>query len=218
MPLGEIADSYDDPQVSPREWERYWTNRPVPLVEQDTGRGDLPYEAWLELATRERDRGTGVVFGLDLTGERDVWVGVGWVRDDGHAVLTLANDGAPLPAHRVVAECRRLQETWGGVIATSAFLEELENEGLSTQAVNGPDFAAACGALEDRIIAGTVHHHDQAALNEAIRTARWRPQLGSGERALLLKGMPEVGPAAAVTRVLHGLVMAAQYDPLDSVY
>jgi phage terminase large subunit-like protein len=31
MDLNAIADSYDDPQTSPAEWERYWFNRPVSL-------------------------------------------------------------------------------------------------------------------------------------------------------------------------------------------
>lgn len=31
MDLEAIADSYDDPQTSPAQWERYWFNRPVSL-------------------------------------------------------------------------------------------------------------------------------------------------------------------------------------------
>ena len=31
MDLDAIADSFDDPQTSAPEWERYWFNRPVSL-------------------------------------------------------------------------------------------------------------------------------------------------------------------------------------------
>lgn len=181
-----------------REFFSWWED---PLSEG----GALPYGRWLELAEPDSERGGRVVFGVDLTGERDVWISAGWLRDDGHSVLTLANEGKPLPAHLAVDECKRLQETWGGVIAASAFLEEFENAGLQTVAVSGPDFATACGTLEDHITAGTVHHHNQPALNAAIRASRWRPALTSGERAIQLKDMPEVGPAAAAVRALHGL-------------
>lgn len=167
--------------------------------------GALPYQRWLDLAAPGAERGQKAVFGLDLTGDRDVWVSVAWFRDDGIPVLTLANEGMPLPTSLAVAECKRLQDTWGGKVASSALLEDLEAAGVQVEAVSGAEFAAACGALEDRIEAGTVAHHHQPALNEAIRAARWRPQLGTGERALQLKDMPEVGPAAAAVRALHAL-------------
>jgi len=47
MPLREIAASYDDPQVSDAEWQRYWFNRPVSI------QGSwLPQSAWDATADR----------------------------------------------------------------------------------------------------------------------------------------------------------------------
>jgi hypothetical protein len=173
--------------------------------------GALPYDEWLALAAPGEDRGSPVVFGVDLSGERDVWVAVAWRRSDGHTMVTLANKGRPLGAHEAVRELGRLQQKWGGMVATSAFLEELEKAGVQTVAVSGTEFAAACGALEDGINDGTLHHHNQSALNEAVRAAKWRPALASGERAIQLKDMPEVGPAAAAARALHGLSQAGPF-------
>ncbi len=61
MDLAAIAASYDDPQTSPAEWERYWFNRPVSL------QGSwLPQRAWDEChARREVPDGARVVLGLD---------------------------------------------------------------------------------------------------------------------------------------------------------
>lgn len=160
---------------------------------------------WAALADAAAARGEQVAFGLDLTGERDVWVAVAWFREDGAAQVMLVNEGLPFPAHRAVAECVRLQGDWGGAVATSAFADDLEAAGVDIIDVTSQDFAAACGALEDSITEGTVHHGNQAALNDAVRVAKWRPALTSGERAIQLKDSPEVGPLAAAVRALHGL-------------
>lgn len=165
--------------------------------------GALPYGRWVGLADPAAEQGSPVVFGLDLTGDRDVWISVAWAREDGNVHVMLANDGDPLPAHRAVEECARLTREWGARVAVSALGGDLEKAGVPVVDVTGPEFAAACGALEDAINAGSVRHGNQAHLNNAIRAAKWRPQLQSGERALLLKDAPEVGPAAAVVRALH---------------
>lgn len=61
MDLNAIADSFDDPQTSPAEWERYWFNRPVSLQG-----GWLPQVAWDECEDRrEIPEGARVVLALD---------------------------------------------------------------------------------------------------------------------------------------------------------
>ena len=61
LDLTAIADSYEDPQTSPAEWERYWFNRPVSLQGQW-----LPQVAWDECqASREIPDGERVVLALD---------------------------------------------------------------------------------------------------------------------------------------------------------
>ena len=183
--------------------------------DEELSGGALDVKRWRDLKDPDAGRGSEVIFGLDLTGERDVWISVAWARDDGTAHVMLANEGRPVPAHRAVAECRRLQDEWGGAFAVAALGDELERAGVDFVDVNGPDFAAACGDLEDAIIAGSVRHGNQHALNEAVRVAKWRTSLSSGERAFQLKDMPEVGPAAAAVRALWGL---ENYAPLPAIY
>ena len=61
MDLDAIAASFDDPQTSSAEWERYWFNRPVPLQGQW-----LPQVAWDECqVSREIPDGADVVLALD---------------------------------------------------------------------------------------------------------------------------------------------------------
>ena len=67
LDLASIADSYDDPQTSPAEWERYWFNRPVSLQGQW-----LPQAAWDECqVAREIPDGERVVLALDGSYSRD---------------------------------------------------------------------------------------------------------------------------------------------------
>jgi hypothetical protein len=203
-----VEESVEDLRKSmpPEEFMREmltWWEDPISVG------GALPYDAWLALADLDAERGTQVVFGVDLTGDRDVWVAVAWRRGDGHTVVTLANEGRPVPAHQAVKECARLQQQWGGMVASSAFLEEFEKAGVQTVPVSGADFAAGCGSLEDAINEGSIHHHNQKALNDAVRAAKWRPALQSGERAIELKETPEVGPAAAAARAVYGLSQQA---------
>lgn len=186
------------PREFMREFLSWWEDPQV-------AGGALPAEAWGTLADAGAKRGHRVVFGLDLTGERDVWIAVAWDREDGGQHVMLANEGQPLPAYRAVEECRRLTETWGGAFATSAFAEEFDDKGIPFESLSGLEFAAACGLVDDGIREMSLWHGNQGALNDAIRAAKWRPEGSTGERAFVLRDCPEVGPAAAVARALWGL-------------
>ena len=67
MDLEAIAASYEDPQTSAAEWQRYWFNRPVSLQGQW-----LPQAAWDECHDgRPIPDGADVVLGLDGSYSRD---------------------------------------------------------------------------------------------------------------------------------------------------
>lgn len=195
-----------------------WNREGRGIWDPTTVGGALNHAAWLTLADPGAPRGKGVAFGLDLTGDRDVWIAVAWTREDGATQVALTHEGRPIAAYSAVAECKRLTQTWGGTVATSAFGDDLQTEGVPFEAVNGAEFAAACGLVEDAITERTVRHGNQPALNDAVKAARWRPQLSSGEKAFQLRDAPEVGPVAAVARALWLLGKGANYDPLESIY
>ena len=120
--------------------------------------GALSVARWLELGDPDVERGSDVVFGLDLSGDRDVWISVAWRRDGGHVQVVLTNEGRPLPVRLAVAECARLVGEWGGRVATSALGDDLEKAGIPVVDVTGPDFAAACGVFADAVIEGRSRH------------------------------------------------------------
>ena len=171
--------------------------------------GALSVARWAELADPNATRADPVAFGLDLSGDRDVWIAVAWQRADGHVHAMLTNDGNALPPRLAVSECVRLQSEWGGAVATSAFGDELEKAGVQVMDITAAEFAVGCGAVADAITDGTIRHGNQPALNTAVKVARWRSTTAaSGERAFQLKDCPEVGPLAAVARAVRGLATA----------
>ncbi len=168
--------------------------------------GALPFGRWLELKDPDAERGEQRVFGADVAEDRTAWVAVAWWREDGSAQVMLANDGHPMPAHKLVDESVRLSEEWGAsFVPPRAFEDELGKVGVNVVPLSSAEFPGACGALADHITAGTVRHGNQPALNGSVKAALWRPAGTTGERAFLLKGHPEAGPVVAVTRALYGL-------------
>jgi len=195
--LQRLRKNLKDPDSWNREGRGIWDPESVG--------GALSHARWLTLADPHAERGSDVVFGVDLTGDRDVWIAVAWTRDDGAAQVMLANEGRPVAAYSAVSECKRLTGEWGGTVASSAFGDDFEREGVPFEPVNGTEFAAACGLVEDAIKDSSVRHGNQSALNDGVKAAKWRPQTTSGERAFVLRDAPEVGPVAAVARALWAL-------------
>jgi len=180
----------------------------------DEGGGALSYKAWRALADADAPRGDMVAFGADVAEDRTAWLAVAWTREDGATQVMLANDGQPLRPVDLAAEGERLTSTWGGVIVPpKAFEDDLEQAGAVIHKLAAGGFTAGCGMVADRVTAGTIRHGNQAALNEAVKAAKWRSAGTGGERAFQLKDFPEVGPLAAVVRAVCGLAAAVTEEP-----
>lgn len=168
--------------------------------------GALPLGVWLDLADPSAERGSGPVFGLDVDQDRTAWIAVAWRRGDDLAQVSLTNEGRALPAHRAVAECARLVEEWGGIVAApKAFEDDLEAAGVRRRVVSSAEFTVASGAVYDAVSARMLRHGNQPALNAAVKAAAWRNAGTDGSRAFQLKDCPEAGPLAAMTRALYSL-------------
>jgi hypothetical protein len=164
---------------------------------------------WLELSDPDAERGTGPVFGVDVTQDREAWVAVAWQRPDGASQVMLANEGEPMPAFRVADYVKELSERWSGTVTGSGSLEDEMPHGFVS--LTSADFTVASGRFADLMNAGTVRHGNQPALNLAVKAARWRSAGTGGERAFQLRDAPEVGPLAAAARALH--VLTADIRP-----
>lgn len=170
----------------------------------------LNAKRWGGLLDPDAERGESVVFGVDVAEDRSAWVAVAWRREDGAAQVQLVQD-TPKPAFALVDWCAELAEKWGGVfVAPRAFEEDLERQGVQVEKMSGAEFAGACGDFFDAIEKGEIRHGNQAALNTAVRVARWRAYGTAGEKAWQMKDAPEVGPLVAATRALYGLTTVTE--------
>jgi hypothetical protein len=180
----------------------------------DEGGGALPYGAWKALADPAAERGEMVAFGADVAEDRKAWVAVAWTRADGSTQVMLANDGQPMHPDALLSECERLTSQWGGIVVPpKSFEEDFVTTLAATYKLPVGGFTLSCGMVADRVAAGTIHHGNQTALNEAVRAAKWRSAGAMGERAFQLKDYPQVGPLAAVVRAVYGLAQAVTEGP-----
>lgn len=172
--------------------------------EDDSGGGALSIEAWKLLADQDAERGTGVVFGVDVTEERSAWIAVTWAREDGRRQVQLA-DAEARPAFGLVDRCVELAARWHGAFAVpKALAKEFTDAGLQVIEISTADFTSASGSFADDLTAGVLRHGNQEALNGAVKAAKWRKAGTGGEQAFQLAGCPEVGPLAAAARALQG--------------
>ena len=171
--------------------------------------GALSVARWMELADADAERGSEVVFGVDVTQDREAWVAVAWRRPDDALQVMLANEGQVMPAFRVADYAKELADRWGGQITGSNSLEDEMPHGFI--GLTSADFTVASGGFADLMEAGTVRHGNQPALNHAVKVAKWRSAGTGGERAFQLRDCPEAGPLAAAARALH--VLGADVRP-----
>jgi hypothetical protein len=81
-------------------------------------------------------------------------------------------------------------------------------QGLVADAENlsEADQAKAHNALSDAVLAGTVHHGNEPAMNTAVRAARWKAS--GNTRVLDQKGSTDISPLTAAAGAVHGVTTA----------
>lgn len=156
---------------------------------------------WPDLADPKAERGSPVTFGVSVAHDRS-WaaIAVAWTRPDGAVQVMLVSEGYRPGTAWVAKRERELRQKWGGATAVSTTAR-----GLVPGAVepNQTEQALAHTGLDDAVTAGTVHHGNDAALNTAVRAARWRA-IGD-TRMFDRKGNADISPldAAALARHWH---------------
>jgi hypothetical protein len=160
--------------------------------------------AWEALADPTEPQGPTPSFGIATAPDRS-WcaISAAWRRRDGGVQVSLVDyhGGTSWVAGRFA----ELQARWG----QRAPLVDTASRGLVDDAVEPAqtEQAKAHNALSDAVEAGTLHHGNEAALNVAVRAARWRP-LGD-TRVLDARGSADVSPIRAAALAVHGLTAAA---------
>lgn len=203
------------PKEFMREFLSWWEDPP-----NEGGDGDLDYAKWLTLADALAEPRKPLVVGVDQGEDRTVSIGCAWRRADRSVQVMLSQDehvDTRLSPAEAVDRLAQLHHRWKSRIVLGGpavgLERDLHAEGVPTEVLTGSDFATACGQLDDRLTAGTVHHGNQQELNDSLRTVRWRPVGQAGERAFRLKDSAGIGPIAAATRALAGLLKAAPPPP-----
>lgn len=190
------------PDEFTREFLSWWQD-PVSVG------GALNFDAWAGLADPGAKRGVSVVFGADVAEDRTGSVAVAWRRPDGAVHVMLTDDGVLSPV-RTAARLVDVSQRWDGRVMLGGpaveLQAELEQAGVECDLVSSQQFAAGCGLVADAVRDRSIRHGNQLRLNEAVRFAQWRPADASGGRAWKLSNAPTVGPLAAVTRALFGLI------------
>ncbi len=178
-----------------------WWRDPV-----NTTGGDLDLMRWATLADLKAPRARPMMFGVDVGEDRTASIGAVWRRPDGGVQVELIEHGlSPL---RTPARLLELHAAWGGSIILGGPAASLERDlpGVPVHVATSAEFSAACGAFDDLLRSGGVHHAEDGPLTDAVAVAKWRSVGTSGERAWQLKDSLGIGPLAAVTRALHGLL------------
>lgn len=170
----------------------------------------LDLERWAALADPKAERGSSPVFGVAVAPDRS-WsaIAVAWRRPDGKAQVMLTVDPAGAQDYRSSTEwvpdrCEALRGKWGGDV------HGVNLKGLVPGAneLKSSERTAAHTALDDAVRAGDVRHGGQAALNMAVRGARW-----SNSRTFDRKGDIDITPIDAVAVALHGLTTSTTHEP-----
>lgn len=181
------------------------------IWDEDDAGSAFPLERWKHLSDPEAERGASPAFAVATAPDRS-WsaVGVAWRRPDDTLQVMLADyrPDATWAAERV----GELRGTWGGAV-----LVDQASRGLVPDAieVSQTDRAKADNALYDLVLVDGLHHGNQAALNTAVRMARWRSM--GDTRVLDAKGEVDISPIRAVSLAAWQLLHSPNYNLLDSV-
>jgi hypothetical protein len=209
-----------------REFFSWWEDPP-----NLAGDGDLDMARWGTLVDTAAAARKPLVVGVDQGEDRTVSIGCAWRRPDGDVQVMLGQDAdedgvlrvdAGLSPGTAVARIVELRKRHSARVllggpALGSLGPALTEAGVPIETVTSSEFATACGQVEDRMRAGTIHHGGQSELTDSVAVAKWRSVGKAGEREFQLAGVPGIGPTAAVVRALHGLTPTSKEKTLPQL-
>ncbi|MBK7823451.1 MAG: hypothetical protein IPJ61_20910 [Tessaracoccus sp.] len=213
MPLEDIADYWDDPQVTEAAFRRYFLNQPVPM--EDRPLSILP--KWGACLSGDRPLGNSASLALAVSMDRTRASIGGAVQGDRLSVKVLRH-GVGL--NWIVAEAKALQDALGGELVVdgkgpgASLIDRLEDAGVRLKVVDAAFICDAAELLLDATEAEPgperLEHFGQPELEAAVAIAAWR---SIGDRKAL-------GRRASVGDIspLEAVALAAKEAPKTSVY
>lgn len=125
-------------------------------------------------------------FGIDMSHGRLLSVNACWLDgDQAHTEEVWAGDDTEACLNWVESAWRRAGRRTFVVIDSespaASLIIDLQNRGVNLVVTNAPQMAAACGAVENRLKAGTLTHGGQDSVtNAVVKEGRRRPIRGAG--------------------------------------
>jgi hypothetical protein len=167
------------------------------------GGGAIDLSVWLNLIDTAPAIGSPT-FGVATAPDRS-WSAIcaAWRRPDGGVQLLLGDDYRR-DATWVAGRAAELRSRYGARIVAA----NKAARGLVPDAVelSEPEQAKAHNLLSDAVLAGTVRHGNEPALNTAVRAARWKP--AGDTRVLDQKGSTDISPLTAAAGAMQALTTA----------
>jgi hypothetical protein len=172
----------------------------------------ISFDNWRTLADPEAARGDQPVFGVAVAPDRS-WAAVAaaWARPDGLTQVAMTERGYRPDATWIADHVRDLRKRAPGakVLVDQAARGLLDKADEPSQ----QEQAQADNALADAVLAATVRHGNDPALDVSVKASRWRT---SGDtRVLDRKGAKDISPLRAVSLALWGVM---QGTALPQIY
>lgn len=142
---------------------------------------------WRQLrATGPADGTKPSGFGVDMNHTRSLSVNACWLdQDQAHTEEVWAGDDTDAAVDWIEDAWRRAGRRTFVVIDSespaASLVVDLENRGVNVLVMTAAQMAAACGAVENRLKAGTLTHGAQMSLTDAVvKNGKRRPVRGAG--------------------------------------
>lgn len=203
-----------DPHIFAQEWLNVW-----PSLETNTV---IDSKQWEELIKHDVQIGSYMVFGIDVSPERD------------RASIGAAGLNGPFTCLEVIENENRigwlkdrvlqLHAKWGGMpfvidsgAAASSLIGELEGEGVNVIPINMRQYGQACGSFYDAVQDSTIAHLGDARLQAAVDGATKR-KLGE-QWAWNRRSDVDITPLVACTLARYALVSGLTApDPKPAIH
>jgi hypothetical protein len=150
-------------------------------------------------------------FGVDQNHVGMLSVSACWLDDDeAHAEEVWAGDDPDAAVKWITDAWRRAGRRTVVVIDSespaAALVVDLENAGVTVHVTTAPQMAAACGAVENRLKAGTLTHSEQMSVTDAVvKNGKRRPIRGAGGWGWDRRNpSSQIQQAVAMTLALYG--------------
>ena len=215
MPLEDIADYWDDPQVTEAAFRRYFLNQPVPMTEKVVS--ILP--KWAGCMTDSpRPLPGRPALALAVSFDRQ-WAAIGGAIKDGDrlAVKVLRHGpGLRWVVDAAVEVCGTDELIVDGKGPAASLIPALEAAGVRVRTIDSAFVCDSAELLLDASESGELEHFDQPELTAAVEVAAWR-SIGERKAFGRRRSVGDISPLEAVSLAAKAAQAKSDYDVLDSI-